>query len=258
MKKRKIVAIIPARMAASRFPGKPLVNILGLPMIEHVRRRAEEVDLLDEVYVATCDKEIEELVTKNGGKVIMTANTHERCTDRIEEAAKGLDADIIVNIQGDEPMVAREAIEEVLSPFLKSKDDVKTTCLVYPIKDGAELDSLNIVKCVLSQSHKILYLSRSRIPGKDVHSGVQYYKQSGVMAFSKDFLHKFSHLTPTPLEKKESVDMLRVLEHDYVIHGVVSIHETKGVDIPEQVKMLEDEIRKDSKQMMIFKRINNR
>ena len=154
--KRPIVAaVIPARMAASRFPGKPLVPILGLPMIEHVRRRVELIDAVDQVWVATCDEEIRQLVEKNGGKVIMTADTHERATDRIEEASHQIEADVIINVQGDEPMVSALGLEQVIAPFF-SNPEVQSTCLVYPITDHSDLGSLNIVKCVLSRSNRIL------------------------------------------------------------------------------------------------------
>ena len=254
MKKLTIIAIIPSRMGSSRFPGKPLENILGLPMIEHVRRRVERVGLLDEVFVATCDNEIKEVVEKNGGKVIMTADSHERCTDRIEEAAHSIDADIIVNIQGDEPMVSREAIEEVIAPFAENSE-VLTTCLVYPIRNRDELDSLNIVKVVLNQKDQLLYLSRSIIPGREYDAKFSYYKQSGIMAFRKDFLHTFHRLKPTPLESKESVDMLRVLEHGYPIQGVVSCNETIGVDIPDHIHIIEEQILKSEKEMKINNQI---
>lgn len=251
----KIIAIIPARMGSSRFPGKPLEKILDLPMIEHVRRRVEEIELLDEVIVATCDQEIKGVVEGFGGKVAMTSDKHERCTDRIEEAAKELQADVIINIQGDEPMVSSVAVEEVVSPFLNSSE-VLTSCLVYPIKDQEELLSPNIVKTVLSSSQRMLYLSRAAIPGKEYQPELQYYKQSGIMAFKKDFLHKFSQLSPTPLEAKESVDMLRVLEHDYWIQGVVSQHETMGVDVPEQVNIIEERILNDPLEKEIYQRIS--
>ncbi|MCB0408142.1 MAG: 3-deoxy-manno-octulosonate cytidylyltransferase [Bdellovibrionales bacterium] len=253
-KSLKVIALIPARMGSSRFPGKPLEKILGLPMIEHVRRRVEKMGLIDETYVATCDPEIFDVVVSNGGKAIMTADTHERCTDRIEEAARGLTSDVIINVQGDEPMVSSVAIEEVLAPFFQI-EGLKTSCLVYPITDFSELNSENIVKVVLSRGNNILYLSRSRIPGKDVDNDVKYYKQSGIMAFAKDFLHEFHNLESTPLEQKESVDMLRVLEHDFSIQGVVSTNETKGVDIPEQISMIEELIMSDPKQKEIFERI---
>lgn len=253
-RKMKVVAVIPSRMGSSRFPGKPLEKILGHPMIEHVRRRVEKVPDLDDVIVATCDEKIKEVVERSGGKVVMTSSTHERCTDRIEEAAQKIDADVIVNVQGDEPMVPVTAIQEVVEPFNKD-EKVLTSCLVYPIKDFEELDSPNVVKTVLSNSKKILYLSRSKIPGKEVHDGVSYYKQSGIMAFRKEFLHQFSLLSPTPLEEKESVDMLRVLEHDFSIQAVVSGNETMGVDIPEQIGLIEEKIKSSRHEMRLFQEI---
>ena len=220
--KRPIVAaVIPARMAASRFPGKPLVPILGLPMIEHVRRRVELIDAVDQVWVATCDEEIRQLVEKNGGKVIMTADSHERATDRIEEASHQIEADVIINVQGDEPMVSALGLEQVIAPFF-SNPEVQSTCLVYPITDHSDLGSLNIVKCVLSRSNRILYLSRAAIPGKALDPKFTYYKQSGIMAYRREFLHRYKNLAPTPLESKESVDILRILEHDYWVQGVLS------------------------------------
>ncbi len=252
--KLKTVAIIPARMGSTRFPGKPLTPILGLPMIEHVRRRVQEIESLQEVYVATCDLEIKNAVESYGGKVIMTSDTHERCTDRIEEAAHKIQADIIINIQGDEPMVSAHVVNSVVQPFYENSD-VQTTCVVYPIKDYGDFTSNNVVKTVLSKSGRLLYLSRAHIPGRDANPNLTYYKQSGVMGFKKDFLHTFHNLTPTPLEAQESCDMLRVLEHDYWIQGVISEDETKGVDIPEHVKIIEDAILNDPKEKMIFERI---
>lgn len=256
-KKLKVIAIIPARMGSSRFPGKPLENILGIPMIEHVRRRVENVSILDEVYVATCDEEIKKIVEAHGGKAIMTSDQHERCTDRIEEAARNLHADVVVNVQGDEPMVSARSIEEVVAPFF-SMDDVYATCLVYPIVDRSELTSKNIVKSVISKSERILYLSRAAIPGNEEDKNTQYYKQSGIMAFKKEFLHQFNDLESTPLEKKESVDMMRILENDFWIQGVVSLEETKGVDIPSQIQMIENEILGSPEQKALFEKVVQR
>lgn len=252
-----VAAVIPARMGSSRFPGKPLVPILGLPMIEHVRRRVERVEGIDLVFVATCDEEIRQTVEKHGGKVIMTSDQHERATDRVEEASHHFEADVIINVQGDEPMVSGRSLEQVIAPFMESPSlEVQCSCLVYPIEDFSELASENIVKVVLSRSERILYLSRSPLPGKKVEKGVRYYKQSGIMAFTRDFLRKFSRLEPTPLEQKESVDLNRILEHDYWIQGVVTPDETKGVDVPEQVGMIEQAILSDPVQKELFEKMS--
>ena len=247
----KIVAIIPARMSATRFPGKPLAKILGLTMIEHVRRRVVKSNLFSEVYVATCDQVIIDEVEKYGGKGIMTKNTHERCTDRIEEAAKKIQADIIVNVQGDEPIVMAESLRKLIAPFFENPS-LLTTNIVNPVSSEEELHNLNVVKAVLSQSAKILYMSRSAIPGKEYQSNIEYFKQTGLMAFKKDFLHLYSTLAPTPLEIKESCDMLRLLENDYSIQGIVCDQRTIGVDIPEQVAQVEEFILSNIEQKAVY------
>ncbi len=252
----KVAAIIPARMSSTRFPGKPLVKILGLEMIEHVRRRVERIPGLSHVIVATCDQEIVDLVEKNGGKAVMTSDKHERACDRIEEAARNLDADIVINVQGDEPMVSAEAIEELIAPF-RAQPDVQCTNLVYRVLDFSELTSDNVVKVALSKTGKILYFSRLGLPGRKVEKDFPYFKQSGIMAFRKDFLHKFTALAPTPLEEKESVDLLRLLEHDYPVQAVISKHETKGIDVPSQVAEVEKAILEDPAQKKIFNEICN-
>ena len=161
----RAIAIIPARMAATRFPGKPLVTIRGLPMIEHVRRRVKMCRMLRETIVATCDREIKEVVEYAGGKVVMTSEKHERCTDRIAEAAAGVDADIIVNVQGDEPLILPGMIEEVIRPLF---EDPELLCsnLVTRIKDEEEFQNPNAPKVVTDRSWNILYISREPIPSR--------------------------------------------------------------------------------------------
>jgi len=256
MPKKKITVIIPARMRSSRFPGKPLVKILDLPMIEHVRRRASFCDLVDDVYVATCDEEIREAVESYGGRVIMTADTHERCTDRVEEAAAKLDTDIVVNVQGDEPLLLPQVVNAAVQP-LAERDDVLCTCIVYPITDLSELSDVNVVKVVLNQNNWIMYFSRSPIPHFKTNENYPLYKQSGVMAFRKDFLHRYSWLAPTPLEKAESVDMLRILEHGYKILGVVTPYVSIGVDILSDITRVEKLLASDEIQKGYYSRLIN-
>lgn len=253
MEKKKIIAVIPARMASSRFPGKPLAAILGLPMIEHVRRRVSLCEDID-VYVATCDDEIRRVVEAHGGKVIMTSDKHLRCTDRIEEAVADLDAEIVVNVQGDEPTVLPEAVTDVSTPLLKD-NTFQCSCLIYPISDSSELQNPNVVKTVISRTHSILYFSRSPIPYLREASSIQVYKQSGIMAFRKDFLHLYSRLLATPLEIAESVDMLRILEHDYKILGIPTTQISTGVDIPTDVKIVETILKEDDTQSKLYEQI---
>ncbi len=254
MPRKKVVVMIPARMGSSRFPGKPLAKILDLPMIEHVRRRVALCDIADEIYVATCDDEIRDVVESYGGKVIMTADTHERCTDRIEEAAVNLDSGIVVNVQGDEPLILPQAVQAVAQPLTEHEEEL-CSCLVYPINDLAELKNVNVVKTVLAQDNHIMYFSRSPIPHFKVYEGCLIYKQSGIMAFQKEFLHEFSRLSPTPLEKAESVDMLRILEHGYRIMGVITPYAIQGVDIPEDITRVERVLSEDETQRNLYERI---
>jgi 3-deoxy-manno-octulosonate cytidylyltransferase (CMP-KDO synthetase) len=256
VKEKKIVAVIPARMASSRFPGKPLANILGLPMIEHVRRRVSLCKGI-EVYVATCDPEIRTVVEAHGGKVIMTSDKHLRCTDRIEEAVTNLDAEVVVNVQGDEPTVVPQAVAEVSTPLL-TNEVFQCSCLIYPITDLSELQNPNVVKTVISRTNSILYFSRSPIPYLRENCSVQFYKQSGIMAFRKDFLHLYSRLPATPLEIAESVDMLRVLEHGYKILGIPTTQVSAGVDIPGDVKVVEEILKEDEGQNKLYQEITKR
>lgn len=250
----RIAAIIPARMGSSRYPGKPLVSILGIPMVEHVRRRVSRISAIHQTIVATCDREIKEEVERAGGKVLMTAATHERATERIEEAAKGLDVDIVINVQGDEPMVLEEPLLRLLEPFRRDPS-IQCTCLVYPIKDLSDLTNDNIVKTVVSQSGRIIYFSRAGIPGRAIRPEGRYFKQSGLMAFRTEALHKFVKLPMTPLEIQESVDLLRLLENDIGVQAVISDSETKGVDVPSQVEDVEREIMSNPEQRRIFESI---
>lgn len=251
---QKIVAIIPARMAATRFPGKPLAKIFGLPMIEHVRRRACLCETLAEVFVATCDHEIKEAVEFFGGKVIMTSKSHERCTDRIEEAARGLQAEIIVNVQGDEPLIAPESITRLVGP-LNGRSDIQSACLIYPITDPCDLEDINTVKAVIAMDSSVLYFSRSSIPNSKRGVKSQCFEQSGIMAYRKEFLHLYSRLPQTPLERSESVDMLRILEHGYKIYGVIEDNPTVEVDIPLHIENVEAAILKNAAQKALYEKI---
>jgi len=254
--KLKVAAVIPARMGSSRFPGKPLVTILGIPMIEHVRRRVEKMDSVDHVYVATCDEEIKKVVEGYGGKVIMTSPEHPGATDRVEEAARELDVDVVINVQGDEPMVMAEPIARLVEPFAKN-DEVYCTNLVFPVKDRKDLSDMNVVKAALSLSHRLLFLSRTQIPAREYQADFGYYKQAGIIAFRKDFLHRYAKMPRTPLETKESIDVLRILEHDCWVQGVVSFDESKGVDVPEQIAEVERAILGDPKQKVIYESIRD-
>jgi len=243
----KIIAIIPARMAATRFPGKPLANILGLPMIEHVRRRVSLCDVLDEVIVATCDEDIKDVVEKAGGKVVMTADCHERCTDRVAEAAASVDADVIINVQGDEPLVLPEMMVDATRP-IKNSPEIAAVNLVTRIFDDEEFNNPNAPKVVTNRLGNLLYISREPIPSNKKATSMDYLKlkQLGIIAFRSDFLHTFTKLAPTPLEQTESVDMMRAVEHGYQVRIVETKGLMIGVDVPEDIDLAEAALVSDS------------
>ncbi len=251
MVKKKVVSVIPARMGSTRFPGKPLVNILDLPMIEHVRRRAEFAQTIDEVYVATCDREIKEAVEKHGGKAIMTSVQHERCTDRVAQAAKFIDGDIFVIVQGDEPLIEPEMLDKVVSPLLKNQDLVCTN-LISIIENSADLANPDIVKTFLDQKKIIMYYGRSPLVFFGSHKPYPVYRQTGLSAFTKSFLKTFSALAPTPMEMSESIDFLRILESGYRIQGVIHQGRTIGVDRPMDISKIEALLRQDKKHRMLY------
>ncbi len=234
----RFTVVVPARMASSRYPGKPLVEILGLPMIEHVRRRASLAAGAAQVVVATCDQSIFDVVTACGGRAVMTADTHERCTDRVEEAMRSLDGDIVVMVQGDEPLLVPDAVERIARPLIE-RPEVLCTNLLSPLETDADLANPNIVKAVCAADGRVMFLSRASVPYFRKKVACPVYRQTGIMGFRTSLLRQFSALPETPFERAESVDMLRLLEHGLPIHGVVVNYPTIGVDRPEDVPVVE-------------------
>ncbi len=249
-----VVAMIPARMEASRFPGKPLCSIAGLSMIEHVRRRVALSEAVDDVVVATCNQEIIDEVARHGGTAVMTRNDHERCTDRIAEAAQGKDFDVVIIVQGDEPTFLPDVLEDLVAPM---RDDPSVLCtnLLSVISDPADLDDIDIVKAVTNRAGDVMYFSRAPIPHQRVKNDPPMFRQTGVSAFRRDFLMTFTGLEPTPLEIAESVDFLRILEHGHRIKAVIYDRHTAGVDRAEDVPVVEAILRDDPVQREMFDRI---
>ena len=243
---RKIVCVIPARLASFRFPGKPLAPLCGRPMIEHVYRRALLCQALDEVYVATCDEEIVAATEKFGGRAIRTSDAHQRASDRVAEAAERVEGDIFVLLQGDEPMIVPEMIDLALGPLLK---DPKVLCtnLAAPIRSEEEFEDRNTIKVVMAGNGDALYFSREPIPTRQRLSFHQLpvYKQVCVIPFRRDFLLKYAALAPTPLEQAESIDMLRALEHGYPVRLVRTKHVTFSVDTPSDLNRVSRLMKED-------------
>lgn len=240
----RVAGVIPARMASTRFPNKPLVKILGIPMIEHVARRTLLAKKIDDVYLATCDQEIADASKKMGIKSIMTSDRHTRGTDRVAEAAKSIDADLIINIQGDEPLIDPDDLDAAISS-LEANVDAQCSNLITPILDEASFRNKNVVKATIDLSGKVLYFSRSAIPHALNGVPVAAYRQIGVYLFRSDFLQRFTQWPESPLEKIESVDMMRILENGYAIYSHVSKNMI-GVDVPSDVALVEEALLKDS------------
>lgn len=240
-----IIAIIPARMASTRFPGKPLAKILGIPMLGHVYFRSKMAEALKEVYIATCDQEIMEYADSIGAKAIMTKDTHERASDRTAEAmlkveaATGQKVDIVVMIQGDEPMVVPEMIDMAIKPMLDNPS-IMSVNLMTPLRTKEEHEDPNEPKVVVDLNNFALYFCREPIPSrKKWKEDIPMLKQVCIMPFSREGLLKFNELEPTPLEKIESIDMNRFLEHGYKVKMISENYETYSVDTPEDLAKVE-------------------
>jgi len=227
----KTIAVIPARMDSSRFPGKPIAMLLGRTMLEHIYKRVTMSDSLDATYIATCDEEIRQVAQDFGAPVIMTANTHERASDRVAEAVEEIDAELIVMVQGDEPMTHPKMIDTAVAPF---RDDLQLNCvnLVRSIDNEADFYNTNTVKVIMNQQGDALYMSRQPIPTIDKLGFMQTltYKQVCIIPFRRTTLFDYTRLPPTPLEQLESVDMLRLLEHGYRVKMVKTEFDTQAVD----------------------------
>lgn len=247
----RYTVVIPARMASSRYPGKPLERILGMPMVEHVRRRALLAKGAGDVVVATCDESILDAVEAQGGRAVMTKATHERCTDRVEEAMHSLTGDIVVMVQGDEPLLVPDAVERVAQPLV---DDPAIVCtnLLSPLESDEDLRNPNIVKAVCALDGRVMFFSRSPIPFYRNKVDAPVFRQTGIMGFRASLLRQYSTLPETPFERAESVDMLRLLEHGLPIHGVVVSYPTIGVDRPEDVPVVEKWLRGNAQQKDLF------
>ncbi|MBA4142267.1 MAG: 3-deoxy-manno-octulosonate cytidylyltransferase [Nitrosospira sp.] len=230
----KTIAVIPARMGSMRFPGKPVAKLLGRTMLEHVYKRVALSNSLDATYIATCDEEIRRVAEDFGAPVIMTSDTHERASDRVAEAAAGMDAELIVMVQGDEPMTRPEMIDEAVEPF-RHEPQLGCVNLARSIDNKADFLDFNTIKVVMNQRGDALYMSRQPIPTAAASSQPGFphsfgFKQVCIIPFRRATLLEFARLPSTPLEKLESVDMLRLLEHGYRVKMVRTGFDTQAVD----------------------------
>jgi 3-deoxy-manno-octulosonate cytidylyltransferase (CMP-KDO synthetase) len=241
-------------MASSRFPDKPLVPIMGLPMVEHVRRRAMLAKGIDEVVVATCDQVIMDAVLEAGGMAILTSDQHERATERVAEAMRSLTGDVVVVVQGDEPLLHPDDLQLVIQPF-KERQDLSAVCLLSPLDGAEDVTNPNIVKAACDQEEFVMFFTRAEIPYPQKPGTGPVFRETGIRAFWADFLQTYIDLPETPLEHIESVDMLRLLEHGYRVIGAVTQNRTIGVDHEADVGMVEDVLKTDPVQRALLERI---
>ncbi|HPX55236.1 MAG TPA: 3-deoxy-manno-octulosonate cytidylyltransferase [Syntrophales bacterium] len=239
----RVVCVIPSRYESSRFPGKPLADLCGKPMIQHVYERVLRAKTVTEAAVATDDRRIFDAVEKFGGRAIMTAGRHRSGTDRIAEAATVLNLDendIVVNIQGDQPIFEPAQVDEVVAPLLADAS-IPMSTLIYRIVREEEITHPNAVKTVFDKDHFALYFSRSTIPyDRDGVYEVNYYKHHGIYAYRRHFLDTFSRLPQGILEKLEALEQLRALEHGYRIKVVETAHDSVEVDTPAELTRVKE------------------
>ncbi|HEX9934698.1 MAG TPA: 3-deoxy-manno-octulosonate cytidylyltransferase [bacterium] len=243
---QKIIGMIPARWASTRFPGKPLVDLCGKPMIQHVFERARRADLLSEVWVVTDDERIFRAVESFGGKAVMTPSDLPSGTDRIARAARSTDADIVVNIQGDEPMIEPDEVNLVAGILIDDPKAVMGT-LVKKITRLEELESPNTAKVILDENRNAIYFSRSPVPfvrdredrAEWFHAAV-LYKHVGIYSYRKDFLLTYAGWPPSFLEKTEKLEQLRAIEKGVRIKTAETSFEPVCVDEPEDAERVRE------------------
>lgn len=249
----KITAIIPARFASVRFAGKVLADILGKPMVQHVYERTAKAAMVSEVIVATDDERVAAAVRTFGGRVEMTDKGHETGTDRLAEVAARLDSDIIVNVQGDEPLIEPAMIDEAIKPLVEDTSVLMGT-LKSRIKTLHDFLSQNVVKVVTDRAGFALYFSRSPLPNfrdkwndlkdeKFVSGKILCYKHVGLYVYRRDFLLQYARMSPTFLELAEKLEQLRVLENGFRIKVVETEFETIGVDTPADLEKVVEKLK---------------
>ncbi len=242
------IGIIPARYGSTRLPAKALARLAGKPLIQHVYERAKQATHVQEIFVATDDERIALAVGQFGGKAVMTSETHRSGTDRVAEVARKLDAQVIINIQGDETLVHPSQIDQ-LAEFLTTHQGVPMASLMTLLTRAEDIASLHVVKVVVDEDGYALYFSRAPIPfvraaGESTHPGIvptsaTYFKHLGLYGYQRSFLLQIPHLAATRLEQAEQLEQLRVLEHGYRIKMLQTPYDTVSVDTAEDLARVE-------------------
>jgi 3-deoxy-manno-octulosonate cytidylyltransferase (CMP-KDO synthetase) len=242
----KLIALIPARFASNRFPGKPLAPLLGKPLIQWVYEQALQVQDLDGVWVATDDLRIRDAVQAFGGRALMTRDDHPSGSDRLAEAAALLNLDpedLVINIQGDQPVFPPELVSQ-LAGVLRRDPEVVMVTPVRRLDDPAAAANPNVVKVVFDRAGRALYFSRSLLPFWRSGDPPYFYRHIGIYAYRVQFLKEFVHLPPGRWEAAEKLEQLRALEHGFPIHVVETTGDTREVDTPEDLRQVEGFLRR--------------
>lgn len=235
----KCVAIIPARFASTRFPGKMMAKLAGKPVIEWTYQNALKTQLFDQVLVATDSKLIYNHIEKIGGNAIMTSKDHQTGSDRIAEAASHIDVDFIVNIQGDEPFIKKQPLEKLINCF--NSDDVQIASLMQELNNQKHVNDSNYVKVVVDKNNNVMYFSRAPIPFvRDDTSNVKHYEHIGVYGFRKNTLLEFSQMKQTDLENAEKIEPIRLLENGYKIKMVITDYMGIEIDTKDDLEKAEE------------------
>lgn len=240
------IGVIPARYASTRFEGKVIKDLCGKPVIQHVYERAKKAKLLDDLVIAADDDRVVKVIEKFGGKCIFTSKSHTTGTDRLTEVVNQLDVKIIVNIQGDEPLINPLLIDDLVRT-MKSNPDVAMATVVKKSHSDEEFRSPDVVKAIVNKNDEALYFSRQPIPAflKPAPGGDWFYKHIGIYAYNKDFLFTFKKLPKSYLEKNERLEQLRALENGYKIKVIETKFETIGVDTPEDLALAKTFLEKE-------------
>ncbi len=247
-----VLVVIPARYGSVRFPGKPLASLHGKPVIQHVYEQVARTTRADEVVVATDDERIREVVERFGGTVVMTSPTLQSGTERAAEVARARSAEVIINVQGDEPLIQPDMVDALVD-FLERHRAVPMASLMTKLARPEDAANPNVVKVVVDRDGFALYFSRAPIPfvRSDQPRGVasQAWKHLGIYGYQRHFLLQFPSLPPTPLAQLEQLEQLRALEHGYRIKLLETIHDTIGVDTPEDLAKVEAILQKSAARM---------